>query len=162
MVPSGTASIRCISAPHATHLMSVIRSYGGKCVRPPQSNSLNLSRLPFLFLRNHPQTARSHSAKGIRRKPRPPLCSQVLINVRFAPKADKRAEMSGCPLCAIRVLTRRSKEAPLFDHLVGGHEQLVRHSTPSRPRSHDDYASGGTQGMGAKSTTHSQCKWHIP
>ena len=39
--------------------------------------------------------------------------------VRFAPKADKRADVSLSPLSAISGLTHRSKKAPLFGHLVG-------------------------------------------
>jgi hypothetical protein len=31
------------------------------------------------------------------------------MHVRFAPKADKRADVSLCPLSANRVVTRRSK-----------------------------------------------------
>jgi len=45
-----------------------------------------------------------------------------LRHVRFAPKADKQADVSLSPLCANRVLTRRSKKARLFDHLVGHRE----------------------------------------
>ena len=39
-----------------------------------------------------------------------------VTNVRFAPESGQIADISGCPLCANRVLTHHSKKAPLFDH----------------------------------------------
>jgi hypothetical protein len=42
-----------------------------------------------------------------------------MMYVRFTPKADKRADISLSPLCAMSGPTHRSKKAPLFGHLVG-------------------------------------------
>jgi hypothetical protein len=38
------------------------------------------------------------------------FCKRGSVNVRFAPKADKRADVLGCPLCAISGLMHRSKD----------------------------------------------------
>ena len=55
-------------------------------------------------------------------------------HVRFASKADKRADVGLSPLSANRVVMRRSKKAPLFDHLVGAGEQRRRHGEAERLR----------------------------
>src|SRR5262245_25123186 len=55
-------------------------------------------------------------------------------HVRFTPKADKQADISLSPLCANSDLTRRSKKAALFDHLVGACEQHRRHLKAERLR----------------------------
>jgi len=60
--------------------------------------------------------------------------------VRSCPKADKRTDVLGRPLCAIRVITRRSKKTPLFDHLVGDGEERLGH--------------GETEGLGGWKTDH--------
>ena len=44
------------------------------------------------------------------------IVRQSLADVRFAPEGGQIADISGCPLCANRVLTHHSKKAPLFDH----------------------------------------------
>jgi len=54
------------------------------------------------------------------------------MHVRFAPKADKKQIVSVCPLSANRVLTRRSKKAPPFDHLVGAGEERDMKVDPDR------------------------------
>jgi hypothetical protein len=53
--------------------------------------------------------------------------------VRFAPKADKIVDRSLSPLCARKRHMHCSKTASLFDHLVGGYEQLVRHGETEHP-----------------------------
>jgi len=44
------------------------------------------------------------------------------MRVRFAPKADNQADISGCPLCANSGLMHRNKY-PSFDHFVGDRKQ---------------------------------------
>src|SRR2546426_5744728 len=46
-------------------------------------------------------------------------CSRSLADVRFAPKADKQADISVGPLCAMS----RHARAGLLDHLIDSHEQ---------------------------------------
>jgi hypothetical protein len=41
------------------------------------------------------------------------------LHVRFGPIATELMRRNEMPLCAISGLTRRSKKAPLFGHLVG-------------------------------------------
>ncbi len=41
------------------------------------------------------------------------------MHFRFAPESGQIADVLRCPLGANRVLTRRSKKAPLFDQFVG-------------------------------------------
>jgi hypothetical protein len=43
-------------------------------------------------------------------------------HVRFASKATELMRRNEMPLCANRVITRRSKTAPLFDRLIGNGE----------------------------------------
>jgi hypothetical protein len=49
--------------------------------------------------------------------------SHTTVHVRFAPKADKRADVSLCPLSAISGCEQSQQGRPLFDHLVGTAEQ---------------------------------------
>ena len=53
------------------------------------------------------------------------------MHVRFCPKADKRANVSVCPLCANSGLMHRSKER-LFDQLVGAAGQRQRDGDAKR------------------------------
>jgi hypothetical protein len=65
------------------------------------------------------------------------------MRVHFAPKADKRADVSLSPLRANNDRMRCSKE-PLFDHLVGvagttrGFSALLRHALGRRVRRQGD------------------------
>jgi len=43
------------------------------------------------------------------------------VDVRFAPKADKVAGTSVCPLCAETGCEQSQQMGWLFDHFVGGH-----------------------------------------
>jgi hypothetical protein len=52
--------------------------------------------------------------------------------VRFAPKADKWADISVCPLSANRRHMQCNKQHALFDHLVGGYEQAGRDGQAER------------------------------
>src|SRR3974377_1355376 len=47
-------------------------------------------------------------------------------NVRFTPKSGHRNSVVECPLCAKSGHMQCSKRV-LFDHLVGEHEEIVRH-----------------------------------
>jgi hypothetical protein len=46
-------------------------------------------------------------------------------HVRFAPKADKQADVSLSPLCARSGCKQPQQNSALFDHLVGQCQQLV-------------------------------------
>ena len=52
--------------------------------------------------------------------------------VRFAPKADKRADVSLSPLSAITSCEQMQQVAPLFDDFVGSREQCSRHFEAER------------------------------
>jgi hypothetical protein len=49
------------------------------------------------------------------------------LSVRCCPKADKRADVLGRPLCAISGCEQPQQTAQLFDHLVGAGEQCIRY-----------------------------------
>jgi hypothetical protein len=65
------------------------------------------------------------SARGLIRRRR----SQ---HVRFAPQSGHRELVPTCPLSANRVLTRRSKKAPLFDHLVDAAERTAHRADAAK------------------------------
>jgi hypothetical protein len=62
---------------------------------------------------------------------------QRLKHARFAPKADKQADVSLGPLSAItgreQMQQTTCADVTLFDHLVGASEQRWRHVEPERP-----------------------------
>src|SRR6516164_3046762 len=53
--------------------------------------------------------------------------TRLLSNVRFTPQSGQSADMLVCPLSANSDITRCSKFARLFDHLVGAGERRRRH-----------------------------------
>ena len=56
-----------------------------------------------------------------------PVIRRCPRNVRFGPLCGLKSDMSRGPRSATSGLMRCSKKHLLFDHLVGGREQLVRH-----------------------------------
>jgi hypothetical protein len=52
--------------------------------------------------------------------------------VRFCPKADKRIDVLGRPLCARRRPEQVQHKLRLLDHLVGAAEQRKRARNPKR------------------------------
>jgi hypothetical protein len=58
--------------------------------------------------------------------------SRTIVYVRSAPKADKRAHVSRCPLCAISGREQSQQGSALFDHLVRAREQYRRHVEAER------------------------------
>jgi hypothetical protein len=63
---------------------------------------------------------------------RPSHFVPVLNNVRYASDSDHSRYESELTLWAITGLMHRSKQRPLFDHLVGGREQRRRDSEVQR------------------------------
>src|SRR5262245_54192902 len=61
------------------------------------------------------------------------LLSKRLCESALPPIADIATSVVACPLSARKRHMHCSKTASLFDHLVGGYEQLVRHGETEHP-----------------------------
>jgi hypothetical protein len=59
---------------------------------------------------------------SVQNRPAADRQSEPARHVRFAPKAEKDADVSASPLCATSGCEQSQQGSPLFDHLVGAGE----------------------------------------